>query len=476
MMSAIPAALPAICFPSDLSCWGGKVAQSAFAAVVNALGEGVIACLKFVSTFWLAVPSPTVATGSGSSWTVAFAVGQTQAWLAPVTASIAVVSFVVGVGRVAWTGRASEARLVVRQVVAVAAGSLVVVAGTQLLITAGDAFSPWLLQQASGGSPSAGLETLIVTGLAGGRPDTAIGMWFVLFLLCLLGGLVQCIFMVVRGAALVVLMVFVPAVAAGAASDDGWTRYKRLVVLIVGFALYKPVAAVIYAVGILQMSRNGGGVGGAGGDLQSAIYGLTIMVLAALALPAFIKFLMPVAATGSSSVFSGAAALGAVAAGAVVVAGGGWGSAAGAGSSGASGNSGAAGAAASAGSPGSAGSVGGASPAGAASPPPSSPPASSPPVSGSGGSSGSGTRPPGGSSGPSGSPGSGGSSGAGSAPPGSAPPSGSGTSAPGGSGSSGSSVSGRSVMGGVAAAGQSGLSGSGSPPDEGEDTAGQGAG
>lgn len=335
-LPSVSAALP-MCVPVDVACLGGEAAQSAFKAVVTAFGEATVAIIGFLSTFWLTVPSPTIATGGGSSWQVAPVIGQVQAWLSPMTALVAVGSFCVGIGRIAFTGHAGESRQLVRQVSVVGAGTLVVAAGTELLVMAGDQFSPWIIAQASaGGDPSAGLKTMISAGFATGTPDGMLGLWFVVYGVCLLGSIVQCIFMLVRGVALVAMMAMVPTVAAGAASDEGWTRFKRFGIVIVGFALYKPVAAIIYAVSISEMTQQNGGPDN---GLQNAFYGVTTVMMAALALPAFIKFLLPAAAVGSSSAFSGGAAVGAVAAaGAAVVAPMAWG-AAGAGAAGAGGAS-----------------------------------------------------------------------------------------------------------------------------------------
>lgn len=338
MMSAVVAAG---CQPWELSCLVKEGAASAFEAVVDAMGEAVITMISFLSTFWLSVPSPTVARGSGSSWTLTSTVGTVQSWIGPATAAIAVLSFTVAIARIAFTGQAGESRHLLRQVAAVGAGTLGVAAATQLLIAGGDLFSPWIIDQASAGGPSEGLKQLLSAGFKSGNPTGQLGLWFIVFILAALGSLAQCVFMFVRGAALMVLMVFVAPTAAGAASEEGWTRFKRLAFLIIGFALYKPVAAIIYAVGIMEMSKQSGAGGDA--DIKNALYGLTIMVMAALALPAFIKFLMPMAAMGSSNAFSGAAAAGVMAAGAAVVATGGFGAAgAGAGAAGGSGSAGAA--------------------------------------------------------------------------------------------------------------------------------------
>lgn len=315
------------CGPIDFTCLVKAGAASAFEAVVDAMGEAVITMISFLSTFWLSVPSPTLASGSGNSWTVASTVSTIQSWIGPATAAIAVISFSVAIARIAFTGQAGESRQLLRQVAAVGAGTLAVAAGTQLLIMGGDLFSPWIIDRAGAGGPSDGLKQLLSAGFQSGNPTGQLGLWFIVFILAALGSLAQCFFMIVRSAALIVLMVFVAPTAAGAASEEGWTRFKRLAFLIIGFALYKPVAAIIYAVGIMQMSQRAGGTGDT--NVKNALYGLTIMVMAALALPAFIKFLVPLAAMGSSNAFSGAAVAGVVAAGAAVVATGGFGAAGG---------------------------------------------------------------------------------------------------------------------------------------------------
>ncbi|MDA8437529.1 MAG: hypothetical protein M0Z51_01555 [Propionibacterium sp.] len=357
-MSASPLLLIPLCGFTDLSCLAKAAAGSAFDSLVSALGAGVIAMVKFLSTFWLATPSPTVATGSGNSWTPVTVIGDMNLWLAPITGAIAAVSFAVQLTRVAFRTSIRDAGGLVRQLVAVSGAPVAFVAITQVLILAGDAFSPWIIRQASGSSqPSQGMETLITVGLAGGSPTSQQGMWFLVYLLCLLGALVQCVFMNLRAAALIVLMVFVGPTAAASASDEGWLRLRRLGLLILGFVLYKPVAAVIYAVGLSMM-------GPAGNDVRNALWGLTVMVMAALALPAFIKFLAPMAAMGSSSAASGAAAVGVVAAGAALVATGGWSAAGG----GAAASGGAGGSAAVGGSAAGAGMAAPADGAGAASP------------------------------------------------------------------------------------------------------------
>lgn len=322
----------------SIGCYLEDGAKKAFNYMVKAFGEAVIGLVKWLSTFWMKVPSPTVA---GQAADGRWAESQTLDWfhgsLSAFTGFFAVCAFAFGIGRIAWSahrsGEAHEAKGLVRQVATVAAGPLCLAAVTQLLISAGDAFSPWILERASDGDPSQGMDKLMKIGLGTGAPVTMLGLWLILFLLCLIGSLVQCVFMVIRAPVVIVLLTLTPAFAATTASEEGWQRFKRLGMIVLGFTLYKPVAAVIYAVGIKLMTTTATSQADApGGSIQDAIYGMVIMVIAALALPAFIKFIAPAAAAGSSSMFSGGAAIGAVAAGAAIVAGAG---AAGAGAAGA---------------------------------------------------------------------------------------------------------------------------------------------
>lgn len=320
-MDALSIAADGGCSWTDPTSWLGcgvdAVAGSAFNAMVNAIGTAVISMLRFTSSFWMSVPSPTLAGGNNQPTQVIVTM---QGAMAPVTVFIALISFTIAIGRLAWGFHAgTEIRALGRQFIAVAAGSVIVVVVTQTLIAAGDAYSTYIISQGAGTKPSEAVNKLAMASVfQGGTPGSLQGLWLFFFIITLLGSIVQCIFMFVRSASLIVLMAFVPPIAAGSATEEGWGRYKRLVMLVIGFALYKPVAATIYATGLLLLSSAGNG-NTETESIKNALYGMTIIALAGLALPAFIKFVMPAAAIGSSNAFSGAAAVGAVAAGAAIV-------------------------------------------------------------------------------------------------------------------------------------------------------------
>lgn len=350
------------------SCMMDSAADSAMDKVYEWIADGLKTGLEYVSTFWMEFPSPTLAEGSGQSWSGAPAITDMQGYLMPVTAAFAVVSFAFALAQIGFSPeRASEGmKGIGRQLFAIVMSTVPALAVTQLLMEFSDEFSPWLVERASGGAASGGFSQVLVEGMIPGDGTTGLGFYFVVFILALLGSIVQCVWMVVRAVAIIVLFVLLPLTAAGAATDEGWLRVKRIWMLILGFVLYKVVAAAIFGAGLRLMTADQS----SGDEVQNALYGLTIIVMAALALPAFIKFVMPVAAAGSSGVFSGGAALGAVAAGAAVVSlagSGGAAAAAGAGSS-TSRGMGAGSAAGGAGGTGSSGSGAGAGPGGGTGP------------------------------------------------------------------------------------------------------------
>lgn len=296
---------------------GSNLAGSAVQQFVQSLADGCKTALAYVSSFWMKVPSPDVASGSGQSWHEAGTVSLLQGSLMPITAAVCLISFMFALLRISFSPeRAGEGmKSILRQMVAVICATLPAAVITQVLIEFGDQFSPWIIQQAAGQSASEGFQKILINGMFPdqGGFSSGLGLYLVIFLLAIIGAAAQCVFMVLRGAMIFILLVMLPPVAAGSATEEGWQRYKKMLMGILGFALYKPVAAIIYATGFKLMSQNDGD------QVQNAIYGLTVITMAAIALPAMIKFVMPMAAVGSSSAFSGGALIGTAAAGAAVV-------------------------------------------------------------------------------------------------------------------------------------------------------------
>lgn len=308
------------------ACWTPTgcvkdLAKTGFQEVVQAFADGAQSMLKTLATFWVKVPDPQLDPSTSSGQQIASLVSSESY----IIAVLATFGFILGVGRLVWTNKAGQsARELVRGLIVLTVASSLTTAVFTIFLQAGNGYSDWILQQATGkNTPGDAFTAIITESIAGGGGaaiNNSLGAWFLLFLLLILASLMQIVFMVVRGAVIYVLVVFLPVFAADSFSEEGWSRFKRAVMLMFAFTIYKPVAATIYATGF-KLLHSPGDPDKTSAGLMNGIYGITILVLAALALPSLIKFLVPPAALGSSGAFSGGAAVGAVAAGAVAIGG-----------------------------------------------------------------------------------------------------------------------------------------------------------
>jgi hypothetical protein len=296
-----------MCNPFDPTCIpgviAGNIANSAIDQFVAKIGEGLNKLFELLATSWFNVPSPDVANS-----TVVRSLSGDLRWI---TIYIAIFGMLFGLGRMAWELKATPALTILRMIINLIAVSALGATIVAILVDAGDQFAPWVVSRATGEPFSSSTLTGLLNP-ATLQSNVAIGL--IVGLLAMFGTLAQVIFMVVRGAMLIVLVALLPTIAAGTATEEGMARFKKMLALVLAFVCYKPAAAIIYAAGLRLMH------GGGQQPLMSMMYGMTLIILAALALPAVIKFLAPVAAAGSSSLFSGGAvAAAAIATGAAVV-------------------------------------------------------------------------------------------------------------------------------------------------------------
>jgi len=304
---------PAGCVGDVVGSAASAVAGSAVDKLVESCAHAVESALKVVTSAWLSVPSP-----SPTSSTVT-TMQQNLEW---VTLLVAAVGMLVAIVRMGVTSNLAEgvglARMYLAMVVVTGCGGVVVAS----LIQAGDAAAPWFVERATGAGYSDGTATLITAAMLQG---TGQAMGLVMGLIALIASLFQIAFMFVRGALLIVLMAMLPTIAAGTATEAGMLRFKRVCAWIFACVIYKPVAAIIYAIGFLQIKGDPAadlnGLDDVARSTYDLVLGTIIIILAVLALPALIRFVAPVADRVGGSSFSPGAALGSVATGAVVVTG-----------------------------------------------------------------------------------------------------------------------------------------------------------
>jgi type IV secretion system protein TrbL len=255
----------------------------------------------------------------------------------PITILLLTVGLMVAGIRTMYTQRGEEFGEAMRnlgRVVAVTSFGTVLI---QVLVWGGDAYAEWILK-VSGTSATAGY---VDAGFAASSP----GLALLFGLVGVLAVGIQWVIMFVRQAMLLLLNAFWPMSASYAMLRQGQQAFEKITAWIIAFIIYSPLAASIYAFAWRLKS----GQDGAGGVL----YGLMLIILAVVALPAIMRLITPVAAAlGNASGgamamgFTSAAVSAGVAVGAAVATGGAAaGAGAGAGAGTAAGEAGTAGAA-----------------------------------------------------------------------------------------------------------------------------------
>ncbi|MGP4992023.1 hypothetical protein ACT3R3_14590 [Glutamicibacter sp. AOP5-B1-3] len=330
-----------------------NLADSAITDFVKSLYDGAVAFVAQVSTFWMDTPSPDVDNAAVIS------LRDDMSWY---VAGFAVLGFLIGLIKLVMSQDVKNSLIglgtpIVNLILATTAYAT----GISLLLTASDEFSKWIVERSTDGNVD--LTQMLSTGSALlASPGTA----FLLFILLLLGAVINLLFMYFRDVMFLILSAFIVALAAASGSEQGRQAWRKANGWLIALLLFKPVAAGIYSLGfrMLVEGRAEGEEVSVAEAMHSTLIALLILLLAALALPALVKFIVPAAGVGAGA-FSGGAALGAgvtLAAGAAVVAGTG-GAAAAAGGAGAAmgGGAGASGAAAAGGGSTAAGAAGGGS-------------------------------------------------------------------------------------------------------------------
>ena len=121
--------------------------------------------------------------------------------------------------------------------------------------------------------------------------DEPFGWLLVIFvgILMVITAIIQLALMIVRYAMLVLLVGMLPLTAAATNTEMGMTWFKRALAWLASFIIYKPVAAIIYATAISLM----GAEGDDGSAILNVIMGVTLMLVAVVALPAILRFVSP---------------------------------------------------------------------------------------------------------------------------------------------------------------------------------------
>ncbi|KLI90480.1 hypothetical protein AA310_01475 [Arthrobacter sp. YC-RL1] len=290
-----------------------NLADSAITDFVQSLYDGAVAFVAQVSTFWMDTPSPDVDNAAVAS------LRDDMSWY---VAAFAVLGFLIGLIKLVTSQDVKNSLIgLATPIVNLILATTAYAVGIGLLLTASDEFSKWIVERSTGGDVD--LTQMLTAGTA---LIASPGPAFLLFILLLLGAVINLLFMYFRDVMFLILSAFIVVLAAASGSEQGRQAWRKANGWLIALLLYKPVAAGIYSLGF-RMLVDGSAPEGEEATVPEAMHStliaLLILLLAALALPALIKFIVPAAGVGAGA-FSGGAALGAgvtLAAGAAVLAG-----------------------------------------------------------------------------------------------------------------------------------------------------------
>ena len=176
-----------------------------------------------------------------------------------------------------------------RTVVATILTSALAITVAAALVRSGDAIANALLGDALAEGFGADPAPIGAALLAVGGPPGLM----LLGALGFLASVVQFFVLLSRNAVLPVVIVLLPLAAAAGGAQVGRAWFGRLAAWLLALAFYKPVAAIIYSVVLVQART--------ADTAMAAITALVGMCMAILALPALIKLFTPSAAGGGGS-------------------------------------------------------------------------------------------------------------------------------------------------------------------------------
>jgi type IV secretion system protein TrbL len=274
-----------------------------FGDIAKAFVGAEVEALKFLTTSFLDVPTPTVGGAGGAA-------GWLQGQLTWIVVATATAGLIVAAGRMIWSRKvqpATEAFAgVLRLVIVTGCG----VAAVSLLTTASDSFAKYLIG-ASTSDPSASLAAMASVTVTS---FTSPALVSIVAVLGIIGSLVQIALLYVRGALIVVLVGVWPlSTAASLVAGSQW--HKKVTGWLLAAVLYKFAAAIIFATAFRLLTGTSGGVG--------SIDGIVLLLLGCLCLPALLKLTVPmVGAVGGIGAAQAIGTAAGVATGAAIIAGG----------------------------------------------------------------------------------------------------------------------------------------------------------
>ncbi|MGI5224369.1 hypothetical protein [Actinoallomurus sp. CA-142502] len=231
--------------------------------------------LRYLLAWWINVPTPGLSDQKGS---VLVFLRDSTGWLTMVSA---IVGLIVAAGRVAIQRKGEAFREAFSQLFVLVIIVFTLAAGINLFSLAGDAYSTWILNEAVHSKPDSWWNNW-----ADGTSNIdfgGTGAWLLILFTgtaSIIASLIQFMLMFFRNAGLVLIVAVLPVAAASRFSPYGDNAYRRLLIWLISFELFKPVAATIYA-GALRMLMSA--------YFVDQLMGMFLCIGAVVALPATMR-------------------------------------------------------------------------------------------------------------------------------------------------------------------------------------------
>jgi type IV secretion system protein TrbL len=292
----------------------GAPETSPWDAIVEHFSDAAASLVKELATFWFNVSAPTLSTERGPVKTMFENIEWITAW-------VAVLALLLAAGRMAWERRAEPAREALAGILRLVLSTSAVVAGANLVLKAGDAFSHWVVNRSTQCEKTPDGQACVdafgerILGMTTTGTPASSALVLILALLLIVASLLQIVLLLARGAMLIVLLGTLPMAAALSSTETGRAWFQKSIAWLLAFLLYKPAAALVYAAGFAAAGTTDEN------DLITQVSGAMLLILAALTLPALMRIATPLvdsAATGGSGGASGASAVRSVASGALM--------------------------------------------------------------------------------------------------------------------------------------------------------------
>ncbi len=279
--------------PPVVSWWpsGEDLANGALAALAAALEKLFDDVVAAMATAWLSVDvmPPALRTAVESIHS-----SNDFVWIIGI---VTVLCLVISGARLAWERRVEPLRRMLSSLLTL---SIVSAGGVSFIWTATAATNELAKSLATAGSSDEGFRanvnaTFTLVALAPEPLALSVIASIWVLVTC-----VQIVMLFLRTAVLLVLMVVFPIAAACSSTEAGRSWFAKVCGWLIAFLLYKPTAALIYLIAFTVIGTPQAGQTGLD-PLLTALYGITLMTLSVLALPALMRLCVPLSAAVAGS-------------------------------------------------------------------------------------------------------------------------------------------------------------------------------